>query len=98
MAETTPSGGFDDRAIQRLAGLDKQIATLFTCKPLPESEISKLCDQVRTSLLFKIDWSSVPNRQSLFLIEFCPSKLMATFSFAVKSIDNTLSFYRGYIN
>ena len=53
MAETTPSGGFDDRAIQRLAGLDKQIATLFTCKPLPESEISKLCDQVSTSLPFK---------------------------------------------
>lgn len=37
---------FDDRAISRLAGLDKQIEVLFTCKPLPESEISKLCDMV----------------------------------------------------
>ena len=46
MAEITLSGGFDDRAIERLAGLDKQIATLFTCKPLPENEVSKLCDQV----------------------------------------------------
>ena len=48
MAEQTPTGGsgFDDRAISRLAGLDKQIETLLTCKPLPESEISKLCDQV----------------------------------------------------
>ena len=46
MAETTPSGGFDDRAIERLAGLDKQIATLFTCTPLLESEVRKLCDQV----------------------------------------------------
>lgn len=40
MAET-PS--FD---VNRLAGLDKQIDTLLSCKPLPESEISKLCDMV----------------------------------------------------
>ena len=46
MAETTPTGTFDDRAISRLAGLDKQVETLLTCKPLPESEISKLCDMV----------------------------------------------------
>ena len=43
MAETQT---FDDRAIERLAGLDKHIEVLLDCKPLPESEISKLCDQV----------------------------------------------------
>lgn len=45
MAET-PS--FDTN---RLAGLDKQVATLFSCKPLPESEISKLCDMAKEILI-----------------------------------------------
>ena len=43
MAETP---GFDERAIEKLSGLDKHISVLFECKPLPESEISKLCEQV----------------------------------------------------
>ena len=43
MAETPT---FD---INRLAGLDEQIATLFSCKPLAESDISKLCEMVSFS-------------------------------------------------
>lgn len=34
----------------RLAGLEKQIESLLSCKPLPESEISKLCDMVSIKL------------------------------------------------
>jgi len=48
MAETQT---FDDRAIERLAGLDKHIEVLLDCKPLPESEISKLCDQAKEILI-----------------------------------------------
>ena len=47
MAETP---GFDERAIEKIEGLDKHIQVLFECKPLPESEISKLCEQVSPTL------------------------------------------------
>ena len=35
--------------LENIAGLDKQIATLFECKPLPETEIKLLCDKVSSS-------------------------------------------------
>lgn len=28
------------------SGVDRQIATLLTCKPLPESEVRELCEKV----------------------------------------------------
>ena len=43
------SAQFDASALQKLEGLNKHIEVLFDCKPLPESEISKLCEQVSPS-------------------------------------------------
>lgn len=38
--KTTPSGGFDYN------NLDRQIADIFKCKPLPELEVRALCEKV----------------------------------------------------
>ena len=51
MAETP---NFDNAALAKLEGLDKHIEELFQCKPLPESEISKLCELVSVTLTWSI--------------------------------------------
>jgi len=44
MATATDSA--KEAAFMGFEMLDKQIQTLFECKPLPESEIKMLCDKV----------------------------------------------------
>lgn len=47
---------------QGIAAVDKQIATLLECKPLPESEVRALAEKVTRVIMLNIS-----NRQRKFL-------------------------------